>query len=382
MRFAIGVSFLRFRQLEPAAEHLEEALRLFRQVLGEADDDESIGVLQHLAWVRLRQDRLDESERLHEDALRRSERTLPEEHVVRLTASDHYAFCLSRLKKFGPAEDLFHRAIAARLKAEGETLDLQMVRNNLALTYRWQGRLDDAEPVYLRALAEHRRLGGDTHPNTVLLLQNLARLHIAQQRYSDALLLLEEALAGERKGFGNIRPGELVNILMRLETVYAELGRWADAEGAARNALDTSSQKQPFALDVRADFLARIGSYQYRQSQFSTAEKTLRECLNIREKTQPEIWNTFDSQSLLGAALLGQKKYSEAEPLLLKGYEGMIAREKTIPPQGQIRIPEALDRVIWLYVATDRPAEAQKYRELRAKYPKEPAPKPRVKLNK
>ncbi len=26
---------------------------------------------------------------------------------------------------------------------------------------------------------------------------------------------------------------------------------------------------------------------------------------------------------MLGGALLGQKKYAEAEPLLLKGYEGM-----------------------------------------------------------
>jgi hypothetical protein len=40
-------------------------------------------------------------------------------------------------------------------------------------------------------------------------------------------------------------------------------------------------------------------------------------------------------------ALLGQKKYADAEPLLLAGYEAMKQRAKTIPPQGLVRIPEA-----------------------------------------
>ena len=60
---------------------------------------------------------------------------------------------------------------------------------------------------------------------------------------------------------------------------------------------------------------------------------------------------------------------AEAEPLLLKGYEGMKQREKTIPPPGATRIPEALDRLIGLYTATDKPDEATKWRAERAKYP-------------
>ena len=107
----------------------------------------------------------------------------------------------------------------------------------------------------------------------------------------------------------------------------------------------------------------------------------LREGLALRVKTQPDAWTTFNTQSLLGAALLGQKKYADAEPLLLKGYEGMKVREKTIPPQGITRIPEALDWLIALYTATNKPDEAKKFRELRAKFPtpKEAAPMPKKK---
>jgi len=55
---------------------------------------------------------------------------------------------------------------------------------------------------------------------------------------------------------------------------------------------------------------------------------------------------TFNTYSSLGGALLGQKKYDEAEPLLLKGYAGMTERESTIPPIGKDRRPEAVDSVI------------------------------------
>jgi hypothetical protein len=83
---------------------------------------------------------------------------------------------------------------------------------------------------------------------------------------------------------------------------------------------------------------------------------------------------------MLGGALLGQKKYADAEPLLVKGYEGMKAREKDIPPPAATRIPEALDRLVELYTATNKPDEVKKYQELRAKYPtpKEVLPPPRA----
>ncbi len=38
---------------------------------------------------------------------------------------------------------------------------------------------------------------------------------------------------------------------------------------------------------------------------------------------------------MLGGCLLGQKKYAEAEPLLVAGYEGSMQREDQIPPRRQ-----------------------------------------------
>jgi hypothetical protein len=101
---------------------------------------------------------------------------------------------------------------------------------------------------------------------------------------------------------------------------------------------------------------------------FAEAEPLLRECRSIREKTQPDEWTTFTTKSMLGGALLGQKKYAEAEPLLLAGYEGMKWREAKIPLPGEVRLTEALERLVQLDEALEKKDEAAKWRkELKAR---------------
>src|SRR5437899_1032219 len=76
-----------------------------------------------------------------------------------------------------------------------------------------------------------------------------------------------------------------------------------------------------------ADVLSQLAKVLFTESKFNEAEPLARECLAIREEKLPNDWSTFVARSLLGACLLGQKKYAEAEPLLLSGYEGMRERE-------------------------------------------------------
>jgi eukaryotic-like serine/threonine-protein kinase len=62
---------------------------------------------------------------------------------------------------------------------------------------------------------------------------------------------------------------------------------------------------------------------------------------------------------------LGQQKYADAEPLLLAGYAGMKKREAKIPPQGKVRLSEAVERLVQLYEATGKKDEAAKWRQER-----------------
>jgi serine/threonine-protein kinase len=53
----------------------------------------------------------------------------------------------------------------------------------------------------------------------------------------------------------------------------------------------------------------------------------------------------------------------------------MMRPEKTIPPSSAIRLPNAVDRLIELYTATNKPDEVKKWRAERAKYPEAAPPK-------
>ena len=116
-----------------------------------------------------------------------------------------------------------------------------------------------------------------------------------------------------------------------------------------------------------ASQLAQIGLTLLGQKKWIEAEPLLRESLAIREKTQPDVWSTFNTHALLGGVLLGQKKLAEAGPLLKKVYEGMKQRESTIPKQAKVRLSEALDRLLDLASTTNNPDEVKKWQAERAK---------------
>jgi hypothetical protein len=83
----------------------------------------------------------------------------------------------------------------------------------------------------------------------------------------------------------------------------------------------------------------------------------------IREMKVPDDWLTFYSRAMLGDTLIRQKKFAEAEPLLLSGYEGMKAREFSIPRSVQKRLAEAGSRLIVLYDAWGKKDKADEWRK-------------------
>ncbi|HEY3242489.1 MAG TPA: tetratricopeptide repeat protein, partial [Phycisphaerae bacterium] len=102
-------------------------------------------------------------------------------------------------------------------------------------------------------------------------------------------------------------------------------------------------------------FLLTLGTRQAA----AEAEPLLRECLSIRERAlpddQPQVWLRHNTKSLLGAALMLQDRFAEAEPLLLGGYNGMKDDPRVPPPGpatgGADRKREALERIVKLYEA-------------------------------
>jgi len=64
-------------------------------------------------------------------------------------------------------------------------LDVAETMLNLGIVLREMGRYDDAEPVYLEAVAVDRKALGEAHPQVVLGLKNLVNLFIDKAAYDE-----------------------------------------------------------------------------------------------------------------------------------------------------------------------------------------------------
>jgi tetratricopeptide (TPR) repeat protein len=547
IRSTMANTYLSIGQFDKAAVQASEAVRLFRLVKGDDDDEASVFAVLNFAWIRLCQERLAESRELHAEGFRRAERSLPPDSELRLTAMSHYAYCLTRLGEFETATPMFERAIAAYLRTGGETAGLQMFRNNQAQLFAHQGRFAEAIPIYLKALAEHRRLTGDFHPNTLLLIRNLTEADLELERWDAAEPLARESLATAHKVFRDARSpafellslaqlsraiagrgrltdhravvGDLLAMLehadassfVRLnqlaikiadraaglgdaenasrafraierlgeaalakaraergpdhpETIatmtelataygwsrefdrsiplfeealrrrsarsgadhpeawlvranlgsnYKDVGRLDEAlpllEGAYRSGRERNSLRWvgPRLLDAyarlgRADkvvplaaeliaaergrrpagsvewagLLLQAGAALVDVGAWVEAEPPLRESLAVREASGLDDWRTFQARAALGAALLGQGRRADAEPLLRTGYEGMRARADRIPPPSRFRLAQSLDRLIAWGEAAGKADEVKAWKAERAKLDAGAAPRP------
>jgi eukaryotic-like serine/threonine-protein kinase len=97
------------------------------------------------------------------------------------------------------------------------------------------------------------------------------------------------------------------------------------------------------------------------REELTEAELVLHECLQIRKKTMPASWQRYNTESILGGCLVGEKKYAEAESVLRSAYEGLKASEKTLPASLRVRLKDSILRLIRLYEAWGKKDEVRKW---------------------
>jgi len=327
------------------------------------------------------------------------------EHHETLTTLNNLATMYESVGKLPEAITLLERVRDVRIaKLVSDHPDILTTLENLAGAYWGTKQLDRSVRPFEDLLKRQEGKFGRQHLDTLRALANLGFVYFSSDRPKDAIPLLEELYQASKKHpeFSSTVPvlidahrkaGQPKQALPLLEEKLAltkaklgpdhpdtqsTLGVLAMTYKAGENAkladllqeqLTETRKTLPKDSPELAGLLAQSGLSLLQQKKWTEAEPILRECLGIREKTQPEMWSTFNTKSLLGGALLGQKKYAEAEPLLLAGYAGMKQREKMIPPQAGTRLPETLDRLIELFTATNTPDDVKKWQAERAKYP-------------
>jgi hypothetical protein len=108
--------------------------------------------------------------------------------------------------------------------------------------------------------------------------------------------------------------------------------------------------------------MGSLGWNYIRQKRFDDAEIILRECLALRAAKESDKWQYFETHRGLGAALLGQKRYAEAEVHLVQGYQGLKQREASISATNKYFLAEGLQHLIQLYDEWGKPKEAAKWK--------------------
>jgi tetratricopeptide (TPR) repeat protein len=348
---------------------LEEALKLSRFRQG-PDHPDTLTCMNNLAGGYRLARLLDKALPLLVETLRLTKEKSGANHPDTLSSMNNLGDAYGEARQFDKAIPLLQETLRLRKAILGlKHFETHATMNNLGLAYLGTGEMDKALPLLEETLDLRKasRLGLD-HPNTIRSMNNLGMAYHAAGQFDKALPLVAEALRRREATLGPDHPGT-IDYKGNLGKVYVAAGQGGKAAVVLGEFVAGVRKRHPTDDPQFAMLLAQVALELLQCGQHAAAEEMLRECVAIREKRAPDAWSTFNAQSMLGEALVGQKKYADAEPLLLAGYEGMKKREKTIPPPAATRIPEALDRLIDLYTATDRPDEAMKWRAERAKYP-------------
>ena len=203
---------------------------------------------------------------------------------------------------------------------------------------------------------------GLAHRETLLTLTNLSMTYMRAGRLEDAITLLELAYQASRKVPAAIFVGD------QLLLAYEKAGKSDEIAKLVPELLESARAVLPKNSLPLAVKLSNCGRGLLTLKNGREAEPLLRESLAIREKTQGDDWTTFNTSSMLGGSLLRQEKFAEAEPLLLAGYEGMKLREDKVSTDSRIRITEAIERLIELYTASQKPEQVEEWRKKREEW--------------
>jgi serine/threonine protein kinase len=319
---------------------------------------ESPNVLNSLGLVYLRTGRIPESISAFERAL---EKSATEQTGLRTTIAGNLGSAYFSAAKYPKAIEIYEKLVESNsgLFGTSQWLEFYMVR--LGEAYRQEGRLEDAIRILTLVEKKVKDRSDRNLPEHCMVCLRLGQALRDSGNPEQAIAQFEIAANEcERKDFSSTWSAAILR-----ETVLAMIkaGRFEASESWARKLLRVVEKRNGVESTDYADCIASLGLSLLRQSKFPQSTLVLQECKTIREKLVPDHWATFHVQSLLGESLMGEKRWSESEPMLLDGYRGMRARAATIPNQGIQHLRDAANRLAHFYEVTEKPDEVARWQE-------------------
>jgi serine/threonine protein kinase/tetratricopeptide (TPR) repeat protein len=339
-----------------------KALEIRRRVLG-LEHPDTLSTMNDLTGLYVHRGKYAEAEPLLSNVLEVRRRVLGEEHPNTLLSMNNLAVALWDEGKYAAAEPLLATVMEVKRRVLGqEHPETLSTINNLAGIYRDEGKYAAAEPLLIRVLEVRRRVLGPEHPDTLISMNNLGLLYTFQSTFLRAEPLLAETLELRRRILGQQHPDTLVS-MNNLALLYAYEHKDENAEPIYLEALELERHVLAPEHPRRLAGMNELGALYLRTRKYALAEGLLREALNSHDKSGADTWVRYNCESLLGASLLAQRKYAEAEPLLLSGYQGMLLRRTTMPWDRQMALNDAAERILQHYESWGKPEKVAEWRE-------------------
>jgi non-specific serine/threonine protein kinase/serine/threonine-protein kinase len=344
-----------------AEELLKSASQVQSRTLG-AEHNDTLTTLFGLGTVYYHEARYAEAVALLDHLWTVRRRLLGEEHPDTLTTANNLANGYFRQNQFAQAGAIYQSLLDINRRVSGEehprTLNSM---TNLANALQMQGKYQQAEPLFVKALDAQRRLRGDSAPATLTVMGDLGELYRDEGAYAQAERLLVPALAALRRVTGD-QHRNTAAAMQRVGLLYRDQGKFAQADALLAESLAVRRRalgpEHPDTLEVQVD----LAETKVLQQHDVEAEELLTGALKPIEKASPNGWARYYCQNVLGASLAGQKKYVEAEPLLLSGYDGILQRKSSLSAPEMGRLRRAGERIVRLYQDWGKPAKAAEWR--------------------
>jgi serine/threonine protein kinase/tetratricopeptide (TPR) repeat protein len=351
-----------------------EALRLHhdcldakRRVLG-PKDPQTLFSMRNLANEYEAQGRQAESEASQQQVLETLKTAFPPEHPEILTQMDTVAQVYDAHGRHSDATKLRQESLAVRQRVLG-TSHVQTLRSmqRLASSLDSDGQHPQAMALQLETLETMKTAYGPGDPDVLAQMHAMAAMHDrhgdhaqAEKMYLDLLKIQERILGVEH--------AETLATMSGLAETHRHAGRLEEAEALYQQVLEMQRKRTPADTAAVAAASTDLGSLWLQTGNFTKAEPLLRDCLEQCIKQQPEHWLRFNAESLLGGALLQQKKYTEAGTLLQSGYEGLNARAQVLAEQDRFRLRDAIERLAQFSDATGNAVQAAQWRQKLAEF--------------
>lgn len=229
LRDTLGWTYRMLSESKAAEPHLERALQIRQEHLGEENTD-TLSSVGHLAWLRNDQGRNTEAAELIEKGLSISQHVLGDEHVMTLNFANMLGCVYSALGRYEDAEQLYLKGIPVAQRVLGDKYHLSLfMMGNLGQVYAAQGRYDEAECQYINTLRLREEVREDEHLYTLRYKSFLAGVYTKQKRFPEAKELYLEILPIQRRDLGDDHYMTLFS-LNGLAQTYTHIGDYDKAE--------------------------------------------------------------------------------------------------------------------------------------------------------